>query len=100
MISPSSAVSTPLRLGALYAGTTRRNRLPTANLAPLVGPVGLNGFKGMAKTRLAMASADLELLNMALGWSETTNIFKVRNVWHDVEFYVADNFRSHSATDR
>ena len=37
--------------------------------------------------------ADLELQNMAMGWSETTNLFKVRNVWHDVEFYVTDNWR-------
>ena len=33
---------------------------------------------------------------MALGWSESQSLFKVRNVWHDVEWYVTDNWRVNS----
>jgi hypothetical protein len=38
----------------------------------------------------------LELMNMAMGYSETSSIFKVRNVWHDIEWYLTDNWRVNS----
>ena len=80
-----------IKVGALYARNYKAEQ-GNGEFGTLGGPVGLNGFKGLAN-QTGYGIADFELIDMALGWSETTNLFKVRNVWHDVEFYVADNFR-------
>ena len=80
------------KAGVLYARNYKAEQAANSEFGTLGGPVGLNGFKGLAN-QTGYGISDLELLNMAVGWSETTNIFKVRNVWHDAEFYVADNFR-------
>jgi Carboxypeptidase regulatory-like domain/TonB-dependent Receptor Plug Domain len=80
-----------IKLGALYARNYKAEQ-GNGEFGTVGGPVGLNGFKGLPN-QTGYGIADLELLNMAVGWSETTNLFKVRNVWHDFEWYVADNFR-------
>jgi hypothetical protein len=79
------------KVGGLYARNYKAEQ-GNGEFGTVGGPVGLNGFKGL-RNQTGYGIADLELLNMAVGWSETTNLFKVRNVWHDVEFYVTDNFR-------
>jgi len=35
-----------------------------------MAPVGLNGFKGLQNQNRVRPFADLELVNMALGWNE------------------------------
>ena len=80
-----------IKVGALYSRNYKAEQ-GNGEFGTLGGPVGLNGFKGLAN-QTGYGLADLELVNMALGWSENQNLFKVRNVWHDVEFYVADNWR-------
>jgi hypothetical protein len=81
-----------IKIGALYSRNYKAEQAANSEFGTLGGPVGLNGFKGLAN-QTGYGISDLELQNMALGWSETSDIFKVRNVWHDVEFYVTDNFR-------
>jgi hypothetical protein len=80
------------KFGGLYSRNYKAEQAANAEFGTLGGAVGYNGFKGLANSTL-YGIADLELQNMALGWSESQDIFKVRNVWHDVEFYVADNWR-------
>jgi hypothetical protein len=80
-----------IKVGGLYSRNYKAEQ-GNGEFGTLGGPVGLNGFKGVAN-QTGYGIADLELVNMALGWNETTNLFKVRNVWHDVEFYVTDNWR-------
>ena len=80
-----------IKVGGLYARNYKAEQ-GNGEFGTLGGPVGLNGFKGLAN-QTGYGIADLELVNMALGWSETRDLFKVRNVWHDVEFYVTDNWR-------
>jgi len=80
-----------IKVGGLYARNYKAEQ-GNGEFGTLGGPVGLNGFKGLAN-QTGYGISDLELSNMALGWSEVQNLFKVRNVWHDVEFYVADNWR-------
>jgi hypothetical protein len=80
-----------IKVGALYSRNYKAEQ-GNGEFGTLGGPVGLNGFKGL-QNQTGYGIADLELSNMALGWSESQNLFKVRNVWHDVEFYVADNWR-------
>jgi hypothetical protein len=81
-----------IKVGGLYARNYKAEQGANAEFGQIGGPVGLNGFKGLAN-QTGYGIADLELLNMAIGWSETQNLFKVRNVWHDVEWYVSDNWR-------
>jgi hypothetical protein len=81
-----------IKAGALYSRDYKAEQGANPEFGTLGGPVGYNGNKGLAN-QTGYGIADLELVNMALGWSETTNLFKVRNVWHDVEFYVTDNWR-------
>jgi hypothetical protein len=81
-----------IKFGGLYSRNYKAEQAANGEFGTLGGPVGLNGFKGAANSTL-YGIADLELQNMALGWSETQDIFKVRNVWRDVEFYVTDNWR-------
>ncbi len=80
-----------IKVGGLYSRNYKAEQ-GNGEFGTLGGPVGLNGFKGLAN-QTGYGNADLELLNMAVGWSEVQNLFKIRNVWHDVEFYVTDNFR-------
>jgi hypothetical protein len=80
-----------IKFGGLYANNYKAEQ-GNGEFGTLNGPVGLNGFKG-SKNQTGYGNADLELLNMAMGWNETQNLFKVRNVWHDLEFYVTDNWR-------
>jgi hypothetical protein len=81
-----------IKVGGLYSRNYKAEQGANPEFGTLGGPVGLNGFKGLAN-QTGYGISDLELVNMALGWSETTDLFKVRNVWHDVEFYVTDNWR-------
>jgi len=81
-----------LKFGALYSRNYKAEQAANGEFGNLGGPVGYNGFKGSANSTL-YGIADLELLNMAMGWGETQTIFKVRNVWHNIEAYAADNFR-------
>jgi len=81
-----------IKIGGLYSRNYKAEQGANPEFGTLGGSVGLNGFKGL-QNQTGYGIADLELQNMALGWSESTNLFKVRNVWHDVEFYVADNWR-------
>jgi hypothetical protein len=80
-----------IKVGALYARNYKAEQ-GNGEFGTVGGPVGLNGFKGL-QNQTGYGIADLELLNMGIGWSETRDLFKVRNVWHDVEFYVTDNWR-------
>jgi Carboxypeptidase regulatory-like domain/TonB-dependent Receptor Plug Domain len=80
-----------IKVGGLYARNYKAEQ-GNGEFGTLGGPVGLNGFKGL-QNQTGYGIADLELSNMALGWSEVQSLFKIRNVWHDVEFYVTDNYR-------
>jgi hypothetical protein len=81
-----------LKFGGLYSNNFKTELGANGEFGTLGGPVGLNGFKGAANSTL-YGIADLELLNMAMGWNEADHIFTVKNVWHDIEFYGADNWR-------
>jgi hypothetical protein len=81
-----------IHVGGLYSRNYKAEQAANAEFGSIGGPVGYNGFKGAANSTL-YGIADFELLNMALGWSETQDIFKIRNVWRDVEWYVTDNWR-------
>ena len=81
-----------LKFGVLLSNNYKAEQAANSEFGTLGGAVGYNGSKGSANSTLYGIS-DLELVNMALGWSETANIFKVRNVWHNNEFYAQDNFR-------
>ncbi len=81
-----------IKFGGLYSRNYKAEQGANAEFGNLGGPVGYNGFKGSAFSTLYGIS-DLELKNMALGWGENQSLFKVRNVWHDVEGYVTDNWR-------
>ena len=81
-----------LRFGGLYSRNYKAEQSANAEWGNINGIVGYNGFKGTAASTL-FGLADLELVNMGVGWGETANIFKVRNVWRDVEGYATDNWR-------
>jgi len=81
-----------LKFGGLYSRNYKAEQAPNPEFGILGGAVGYNGNKNIAGST-QFAIADLELSGMALGWSESQNLFKIRNVWHDVEFYAADNWR-------
>jgi hypothetical protein len=81
-----------IKVGALYARNYKAEQGANPEFGNLGGAVGLNGNKGLAN-QTGYGIADLELVNMAMGWGESQDLFKVRNVWHDVEFYVTDNWR-------
>lgn len=81
-----------LKFGALYSRNYKAELGANGEFGTINGPVGYNGFKGASNSTL-YGIADLELLNMAMGWNEADHIFTVRNVWRDVEFYAADNWR-------
>ena len=80
-----------IKIGGLYARNYKAEQ-GNGEFGTLGGPVGYNGFKGVAN-QTGYGIADLELAGMALGWSESQSLFKVRNAWHDVEWYVSDNWR-------
>src|SRR6266481_3898839 len=81
-----------IKMGGLYSRNYKAEQGNNPEFGVIGGPVGFNGFKGAANSTLYGIS-DFELLNMALGWSENLNLFKARTVWHDVEWYVTDNWR-------
>jgi hypothetical protein len=81
-----------IKVGGLYSRNYKAEQAANSEFGTLGGAVGYNGFKGAANSTL-YGIADLELQNMAMGWSESQDIFKVRNVWRDVEFYATDNWR-------
>src|SRR6266478_5231201 len=66
-----------IKVGGLYSRNYKAEQ-GNGEFGTLGGPVGLNGFKGVAN-QTGYGIADLELVNMALGWNESTNLFKVRN---------------------
>jgi hypothetical protein len=84
-----------IKIGGLYARNYKAEQGANPEFGTLNGPVGFNGFKGLAN-QTGYGISDLELAGMAMGWSESQDLFKVRNVWHDVEWYVTDNFRVNS----
>jgi hypothetical protein len=84
-----------IKIGGLYARNYKAEQGANPEFGTLGGPVGFNGFKGLAN-QTGYGISDLELAGMAMGWSESQDLFKVRNVWHDVEWYVTDNFRVNS----
>jgi len=81
-----------LKFGVLYSRNYKAEQAANAEWGDLNGVVGYNGFKGSPNSTL-YGIADLELSNMAFSWGEQQTIFKVRNVWHNIEAYAADNFR-------
>jgi Carboxypeptidase regulatory-like domain len=82
------------KFGALYSRNYKAEQAANGEFGTLGGAVGYNGYTDPnSKTSTLYGIADLELLNMGMGWSETQDIFKVRNVWHNIEAYAADNFR-------
>src|ERR1700719_379376 len=84
-----------IKVGGLYARNYKAEQSANSEFGTVNGPVGYNGLKGLAN-QTGYGISDLELLNMAMGWDESQSLFKVRNVWHDVEWYVTDNFRVNS----
>src|SRR5262249_13166929 len=86
-----------LKFGVLLSNNYKAEQAANGEFGNLGGPVGYNGWTDPnSKTSTLYGIADLELLNMGMGWSETQTIFKVRNVWHNNEFYAQDNFRLNS----
>jgi hypothetical protein len=81
-----------IKVGGLYSRNYKAEQGANAEFGEISGIVGYNGNKGAPSSTL-YGIADLELLNMAVGWSETQDLFKIRNVWRDVEFYATDNWR-------
>jgi hypothetical protein len=81
-----------IKIGGLYSNNYKAEQGANPEFGTLGGAVGYNGFKGLTN-QTGYSIADLELANMALGWSESQDLFKVRNVWHDIEWYVTDNWR-------
>jgi hypothetical protein len=81
-----------IKVGGLYSRNYKAEQGANPEFGNLGGPVGFNGNKGISFST-GYGIADLELQNMALGWSESQSLFKIRNVWRDVEFYVTDNWR-------
>jgi hypothetical protein len=81
-----------IKIGGLYSRNYKAEQGANAEFGTIGAPVGYNGNKGLAN-QTGYGVADLELLNMAIGWDESQSLFKVRNVWHDVEWYVSDNWR-------
>jgi hypothetical protein len=81
-----------IKFGGLYSRNYKAEQAANAEFGTLGGAVGYNGVKGIASST-QFGLSDLELVNMAVGWSESQDIFKVRNVWHDLEFYATDNWR-------
>lgn len=81
-----------IKFGGLYSRNYKAEQGANPEFGNLGGPVGFNGFKGISFST-GYGISDLELQNMALGWGENQDLFKVRNVWRDVEFYVTDNWR-------
>jgi hypothetical protein len=79
------------KFGALLSNNYKAEQAANGEFGTLGGTVGYNGFT-IGTNSMNYGIADLELANMALGWGETANIFKVRNVWHNNEFYAQDNF--------
>jgi hypothetical protein len=84
-----------IKVGGLYARNYKAEQAANSEFGTIGGSVGYNGFKG-STNQTGYGIADLELMNMAMGYSETSSIFKVRNVWHDIEWYVQDNWRVNS----
>lgn len=83
-----------LKFGGLYSRNYKAEQAANGEFGTLGNPVGYNGYTDPnSKTSTLYGIADLELVNMGMGWGETQTIFKVRNVWHNVEAYAADNFR-------
>lgn len=80
------------KFGGLYSRNYKAEQAANSEFGNLGGPVGYNGNKGSAFSTLYGIS-DLELAGMALGWGESQDLFRVRNVWRDLEFYAADNWR-------
>ncbi len=83
-----------IKIGGLYSRNYKAEQ-GNGEFGTVGAPVGYNGFKGLVN-QTGYGIADLELLNMAVGWSESQNLFKIRNVWHDVEWYISDNWRVNS----
>lgn len=81
-----------LKFGGLYSRNFKTELGANGEFGTIGNPVGFNGNKGNTNLTL-YPIADLELQNMALGWSEADHLFTVKNVWHDLEFYAADNWR-------
>ncbi len=81
-----------LKFGGLYSTNYKTELAASGEFGTLGGAVGYNGFPGAANLT-GYGIADLELQNMAMGWSEADHIFTVKNVWHDIEFYAVDNWR-------
>jgi hypothetical protein len=81
-----------LKFGGLYSRNYKAEQAANGEFGTLGGSVGYNGNNGSTFQTL-YGIADLEMLNMGMGWGETQTIFKVRNVWHNIEAYAADNFR-------
>jgi Carboxypeptidase regulatory-like domain/TonB-dependent Receptor Plug Domain len=81
-----------IRFGGLYSRNYKAEQGANPEFGVVGGPVGFNGTKGISFST-GYGISDLELKNMAVGWSENQDLFKVRNVWHDVEGYITDNWR-------
>lgn len=81
-----------LKFGGVYSRNYKAEQAANGEFGTLGGSVGYNGYNG-SQFQTLYGIADLELLNMGMGWGESQTIFKVRNVWHNNEAYAADNFR-------
>jgi hypothetical protein len=84
-----------IKVGGLYARNYKAEQAANSEFGTIGGAVGYNGFKG-STNQTGYGIADLELMNMAVGYNESSSIFKVRNVWHDIEWYLTDNWRVNS----
>jgi carboxypeptidase family protein/TonB-dependent receptor-like protein len=84
-----------IKVGALYSNNYKAEQAANSEFGTINGAVGYNGIKG-STNQTGYGIADLELMNMAMGYGESQSIFKVRNVWHDIEWYLTDNWRVNS----
>jgi carboxypeptidase family protein/TonB-dependent receptor-like protein len=91
-----------LKFGAIYSRNSKNEQQSNAEFGGLFGAVGYNGCNGaVVPGQCANGSgnltgydvSDVLLKNMALNWSEASNI-NINDIrWHNAEFYAADTFR-------
>jgi len=91
-----------LKFGGIYSRNSKNEQQSNAEFGGLFGAVGYNGCNGgVIAGQCANAAgnltgydvADVLLKNMALNWSEASNI-NINDIrWQNTEFYAADTYR-------
>ena len=91
-----------LKFGAVYSRNSKNEQQSNAEFGGLFGAVGYNGCSGTivagqcpnkSGNQTGYDVANVLLKNMALNWSEASNI-NINDIrWRNTEFYAADTFR-------